>query len=61
MADNFNADAVRLVKPYIDKAIKDAIDGALATALAENGDIAEAIEEAVSTHAALTTGVHGLT
>jgi hypothetical protein len=57
MANNFNADAVRLVKPYIDKAIKDAIDAALA----ENGDIAKAIADAVSTHAALTTGVHGLT
>ena len=57
MADHFNADAVRLVKPYIDKAIKDALDKALAA----NGDIAEAIADAVSTHAALTTGVHGLT
>lgn len=57
MADNFNADAVRLVKPYIDKAIKDAIDKALGA----NGDITEAIADAVSEHAALTTGVHGMT
>lgn len=57
MADNFNADAVRLVKPYIDKAIKEALDNALAA----NGDIAEAIADAVSDHAALTKGVHGLT
>lgn len=71
----YNADAVRLVKPYVDKAIADAIAAALGAngditdaigdaitaALGANGDIAEAIAGAVSTHAALTTGVHGLT
>lgn len=70
-----NADAVRLVKPYVEAAIAAAISSALTTALtADDGAIKTAISaaitaavgeggavtQAIATHAALTTGVHGL-
>lgn len=53
-----NADAVRLVKPYVEKAIAAALQNAIT---ADNGAIKAAIEAAIATHAAKTTGVHGLT
>ena len=53
-----NADAVRLVKPYVEAAIASAIENALT---ADNGAIKLAVENAISEHADKTTGVHGLT
>ena len=53
-----NADAVRLVKPYVEAAIAAAITNALT---ADDGAIKTAIAAAITTHANETTGVHGLT
>lgn len=89
MADNFNADSVRLVKPYVDAAIKEALGvfikkgGTLPTAAKTIGELfVKTGEDAglyvatgtttpgwkvvattadITAHAALTTGVHGLT
>lgn len=52
-----NADAVRLVKPYVEAAITAAIQNAIT---ADDGAIKTAIETAITTHANKTTGVHGL-
>lgn len=52
-----NADAVRLVKPYVEAAIAAAIQNAITTS---DGAIKTAIETAITTHADKTTGVHGL-
>ena len=53
-----NANAVRLVKPYVEAAIAAAITNALT---ADDGAIKTAIAAAITTHANKTTGVHGLT
>jgi len=57
-----NAGAVRLVEPYVEAAIAAAIANAIT---ADDGAIklaiGEAVDAAIATHAAKTTGVHGLT
>ena len=53
-----NADAVRLIKPYVEAAIAAAITKATT---ADDGAIKLAVDAAISAHAEKTTGVHGLT